>query len=1194
MVYINQVEFENFKSFGGNVSIPLEEGFTVVTGPNGSGKSNILDGILFCLGLASSRGMRAERLPDLINNSKVKEGKSSETSVSVRFNIENWIPRDDLKELELDDNQLYFEHEQKEWIVSRKLRLMPGGSYASTYTSDGKSCTLQQIQKLLRDIRVDPEGSNVVMQGDVTRIVSMSNKERRTLIDELAGVALFDSRIEQTHTKLNDVYERQERCEILQNELQTNKLKLEKECEKAKKYRKLKEDLNIFKELEKVVLYREQIERLKKIDLKSQEFEREKNELNKQNQLFQKELVIMQNALKIMAAELKDKGEDELIKVNSDIGSINTSLRELERLFSVNKNEGIRLQENRNNIEKSKKDLDLEANKLSKFDDKSLSILQTEIAELTNTHKISRDKLSKAAGESGEFSKQTIKINSEVEKLKQIIDPINNYKRNVEEEIMQNNIQRDEIKTQLIFLEKEREKILESDDEKILNIEDKKNRFNFIKQEIKNFTADIDLLEKTKSRLSNERLKLEKDLSRFESRREALNESRGSYALRILLEAGLEGIHGYVGQLGDVQEKYRYALEIAAGNRLGQIVVDNDNVASKAIEILKKKKAGRLTFLPLNRIKKSMNKSSTLRYENTSREGFIDKAINLIAFDSVYNDVFHYVFGETKVFNDLESAKVINSKIRAVTLSGELLEVSGAITGGSRIKRDLAYKFGSNNDIDEISPIKKRLTNINEALTKSNSDLLEKNTNLKNLLQKQRQINDNLVAINKEVDIHKNSIGIVTEKIKLSTDRLKKLDITNQNLLKKLDDINNECTPMQHKLDALYISLKKHHENNQKSSLIKINSDFEDVTLKLENLIHKRDVLIDQKNEIALSHERIKNNHKLILIEEKNLEQSIKELANSHKDWTLKRDQFKKELFNLEKQKKLLEEDLGILRRKRDELNSKISNKRQDQNEVLLKLDYLERDVQTLQEEKRSENIKLHEFEKELPNPLPTFGIHEGKNLDYFQSEIISINTKLESLEPVNMLALDELEDLNERLNGLIERLTVLAKERSELLLRIETVSTMRQDAFMEAFSEVDKHFRDIFAVLSDGDGYLQLENKTSPLEGGLTLVAHPKGKNVKRLASMSGGEKSLTALSFLFALQKYKPSPFYALDEVDSFLDGVNVERLSKLIVSQSSNAQFIVVSHRRPMISASSRTIGVAQARGAHTQVIGLPNAA
>ena len=254
MVHINQVEFENFKSFGGSVKIPLEEGFTVVTGPNGSGKSNILDGILFCLGLANSRGMRAERLPDLINNSKVKEGKSSETLVSVKFNIEDWSPREDIPPLELEED-ISINQGQKEWVVSRKLRLMPGGSYSSTYTSDGQQCTLQQIQRILRDISVDPEGSNVVMQGDVTRIVSMNNKDRRTLIDELAGVALFDTRIEQTNAKLNDVFERQERCEILENELQSSKNRLEKECEKARQYKELKAQLCQIQELEKVLIY---------------------------------------------------------------------------------------------------------------------------------------------------------------------------------------------------------------------------------------------------------------------------------------------------------------------------------------------------------------------------------------------------------------------------------------------------------------------------------------------------------------------------------------------------------------------------------------------------------------------------------------------------------------------------------------------------------------------------------------------------------------------------------------------------------------------------------------------------------------------------------------------------------------------------------------------------------------------------
>ena len=233
--------------------------------------------------------------------------------------------------------------------------------------------------------------------------------------------------------------------------------------------------------------------------------------------------------------------------------------------------------------------------------------------------------------------------------------------------------------------------------------------------------------------------------------------------------------------------------------------------------------------------------------------------------------------------------------------------------------------------------------------------------------------------------------------------------------------------------------------------------------------------------------------------------------------------------------------------------------------------------------------------EQDLPDPLPEISDElRQAGLETLQEQLRLIQQRMEALEPVNMLALDELEQLETRLLELRERLEVLASERQELLLRVATVATLRQEAFMEAYRAVDGHFRTIFAGLSDGEGELALDNPDDPLEGGLTLVAHPKGKAVRRLASMSGGEKSLTALSFLFALQRFRPSPFYALDEVDSFLDGVNVERLAGLIAAQADEAQFLVVSHRRPMIAASTRTIGVTQARGAHTQVVGLPAAA
>ncbi|MEB3268727.1 MAG: chromosome segregation protein SMC, partial [Leptolyngbya sp.] len=224
----------------------------------------------------------------------------------------------------------------------------------------------------------------------------------------------------------------------------------------------------------------------------------------------------------------------------------------------------------------------------------------------------------------------------------------------------------------------------------------------------------------------------------------------------------------------------------------------------------------------------------------------------------------------------------------------------------------------------------------------------------------------------------------------------------------------------------------------------------------------------------------------------------------------------------------------------------------------------------------------------ELPDPRPD--IPDEVDLEAVRQQLRSLQRRIEALEPVNMLALEEYNRTQERLEELSHKLTTLEEERTELLLRIENFTTLRRTAFQEAFDAVNENFKAIFAQLSDGDGYLQLDDPQDPFNGGLNLVAHPKGKPVRRLASMSGGEKSLTALSFIFALQRYRPSPFYAFDEVDMFLDGANVERLSKMIKHQAQQAQFIVVSLRRPMIEAAQRTIGVTQARGAYTQVLGI----
>ena len=301
------------------MTIPLEPGFTVVTGPNGSGKSNILDGVLFCLGLANSRGMRADRLPDLVNSGVLKAGKSAETTVSVRFDLSDWQPDAAEEGIEAPEEGPWIRPDQTEWTVTRKLRVMPGGSYSSSYSADGIPCNLQQLQTQLRRLRIDPEGSNVVMQGDVTRIVSMSNRDRRGLIDELAGVALFDTRIEQTRRKLDDVQERQERCRIVEQELLAARQRLEKDCAKARAYQELREQLQLGRRQELVLAYEAAQAERRRLQQRHQDLG---DQDTRDSQALEEQETTLQEAatkLKTLQDNVKALGEDQLLGVQAEL-----------------------------------------------------------------------------------------------------------------------------------------------------------------------------------------------------------------------------------------------------------------------------------------------------------------------------------------------------------------------------------------------------------------------------------------------------------------------------------------------------------------------------------------------------------------------------------------------------------------------------------------------------------------------------------------------------------------------------------------------------------------------------------------------------------------------------------------------------------------------------------------------------------
>ena len=1183
------------------MTIPLEPGFTVVTGPNGSGKSNILDGVLFCLGLANSRGMRADRLPDLVNSGVLKAGKSAETTVSVRFDLSDWQPDAAEEGIEAPEEGPWIRPDQTEWTVTRKLRVMPGGSYSSSYSADGIPCNLQQLQTQLRRLRIDPEGSNVVMQGDVTRIVSMSNRDRRGLIDELAGVALFDTRIEQTRRKLDDVQERQERCRIVEQELLAARQRLEKDCAKARAYQELREQLQLGRRQELVLAYEAAQAERRRLQQRHQDLG---DQDTRDSQALEEQETTLQEAatkLKTLQDNVKALGEDQLLGVQAELAGLDPQNRELERQAAQHQQEGERLQAVRHDLQARRGQIQSESESLRLSADPSgLAQAEQDCRDAEAAVERSRRQLGEVAGRSGTWIEEQRQRSSRRQQLQASLAPLQEERQQLKERLRQAEERR-------LDLEQERDQD-GAEDHKVQTLlaqleQEWQALLNTIRtgqEQLQQLAESLAIQQRTRTRLAQEQTRLERDIARQDSRREALQESRGTGALRLLLESGLEGIHGPVAQLGEVEDRHRMALEVAAGARMGQVVVDDDRIAARAIDLLKSRRAGRLTFLPLNKIRAPGGGGGAAmargrRPDGGNADGLIGRAVDLIRYEPIYGDVFAYVFGDTQVFTDLGSARRVLGRSRAVTLDGELLEKSGAMTGGSLGQRSGGLSFGVSNEGDDAAPLRQRLLELGETLAACCREEQRLTAQLEEQRPGLRQLEQRQAALEAERQAARRSHGPLLERLQQRQRRLQELQETGSQESRRLQEIETALTPLQTELQQLDQQDSKEESNADAERWQALQQTLEQADGALETARRQRDTLLQQDRERQMSGQRLADQLQAVEREEQSLQEAVKTLAETHGRWKQQQQDLKTRRDALNAQQQELQTRFGEERRARDEAEAAVAELRQALQQARWNLERLREERVSLEEQLRSGSLRLEELKSSLPDPLPEISdaIREG-GVEALQEQLQQLQRRMEALEPVNMLALEELQELEQRLGDLGERLDVLSQEREELLLRIGTVATLRQEAFMEAFEAVDGHFREIFASLSDGDGKLQLDNADDPLEGGLTLVAHPKGKAVRRLAAMSGGEKSLTALSFLFALQRFRPSPFYALDEVDSFLDGVNVERLAALIARQAEQAQFLVVSHRRPMIGASTRTIGVTQARGAHTQVIGLPDAA
>lgn len=1162
-MYIKSLEIDHFKSFANKVTIPFLQGFTTVAGPNGSGKSNIIDSILFALGLSSARTLRAEKLSDYISTHAPKK---NEAYVKVTLAVEG--------------------NEGEELSVARKIKKSSQG-YNSIYYLNDKVSTLSDIHFELEKYNITPNSYNVVMQNDVTSIAGSSNIDRRKMIEEIAGTAEFDRQIEKAENELSVVETRVEQTNIVLEELSKTIERLAEEREIALKYDGLKKEKTALESQVSAAKFFDIKTSLERVHESILEFGKKKTEK-------QFELKKVEDSLKKIKAEfeklqeqVKQNGEGEQLEVikkaeetkgkidrkQSAIDQADKNIIDNKKKVIFGLNNGI---ENANNIikeqEEAIKSLNDEISGLEtalKAEQAELERVLTEMSGLNQTAEAFIAQRTEYQKQLEEYRVQELDTEKKINPLELTLSQNKKSEKASEEEI--NKLiefkstfkdEKDKLEMQVTELEKELKDYKTIQENSILELEN-------VKSEMQDKAHDIQV---TTRRLAT-----------LEAQKNA-NETISDRANSTVLNAKLAGVHSSLMNLGTVDEEYSTALEVAMGGRMRNIVVDDADVAKIAIELLKTNRAGTTTFIPLNKIQKAP------RSLNLPREkGVIDFAINLIDFDDIYLDAFYLALGDTLIVEDYEVAKRLQGKHRMVTLSGELFDKSGAITGGDRKRTGL--KFATASD-DEILKCQEKLKSLDieyrKAEDKKNkteerqSRLRQDYSTALNTFNTAKIELRNLISKAEEADTKIENLKKIAEQAKadnLSIEKeLDKLEETRFSLNEKMTELSDKIKEIESKMSEGELRKLKEKTGDIEDRIKKIEkkiSDKNNEITNLNNMIEFRKVVIEEnKNKIKQTEEenvqleqdkiRFAEDKKVLEAELKELEAKKEALGEKLKEFQEKRDAAQQEMLEVEKGKNILTNDLARII---EQIESFRARRRE-----------LEPELETITKELQEAGI---DSTKLVP---PTLSMQE------ITGKIQRLQKKMDELGNVNMNAIKSYDEQMNRKSELDEKISVLSKERNEIEERMSGYGDAKKEAFLTTFNAINNQFKNVFEKLADGEGSLILENEENPFAGGMSMIAKPKGKESKKLISLSGGEKALTALALVLAIQRYMPAPFYALDEVDAPLDILNVPKLANIIKEQSKNTQFVVVSHRDDMVKLGDRALGVTQKGKGVTVVTGI----
>ncbi len=1181
MVYIKSLICEGFKSFKNKTKINFSEGFTSIVGANGSGKSNILDAFVFALGELSGNRLRVNNIKDLICNG----GTNGETpSKYARVDI---IFDNTFRSIPVDSDNVK---------VSRKIDIEGHGKY---YLND-KKITRRELQDIMDLAGLVPNSTNLIQQGELFRIINMNNNERRGLIEDISGIAYFNEKKENAVKDLEKVEENISRITLLLNEVSLQLDSLEKEKNDALKYQehdikqKKAENAVIIK---KIKSFNRQIERINetKEDLKKEIEEINKNTIEKRENLMQ------------ITFEL-DKINDEIKKLQTD------ELKELTLSLNQLKNELTKIETQKENtgqeLIKKKKNLVQYFNKKDKLEEKrslledNLEIKRVNKKSIKNKLETLKEELYHSEEQIKAFDAEYSSFQEDLEKIRIKISEKNEVRNEINSEIKvvknkfeNSNKNYKEIQGKITRITSEIEKFrIEFD-----SYNEKEIEYTVIKGE--NF--NIEDLEQEKQ-LIGQKLKVIREkinekhdkLISIKSKLKAIQKLSINRAIDAILDLknnpnklnnyNISGrIFGTVAQLGKSSQIYNTALQVAGGNKFNYIVVDNYITATNCIAYLKKNKIGRASFIPLDKIRTYLN-----NFNIKSNEKVIGRAVDLIEFDPKFKNAFEFVFGQTIVVADLDTASTLENNLRKVTLDGDIIESSNLMTGGLNKQ----IKQGGFVTIEEskIPELESELSLFNDKETQYKKRLQEiENTITANYKRK--------ISSNNKLNEIRQKIALLKDKVEINKEELNSLEQKKREIKSELEDYTQIIEKENKKLEEINKNIDS-LENNEnelklKSSLLK-NNDFSKKIYELKDGI---DSLEKEKMKINLEITKIQTHLEEIInnseIEIKNTiettQNEIKTDTNELETFEQNLIEIKKNINEIEKEVLLKNQIIGGFYKKKEELLANQTNLKLEIEELRSQIHPLNLKINTL--DVNLENIIAQKEEMERNNLL---NVSEVNTLEDFVSlsyenltEIIntSIEIKLQ-LEPVNMRAIKKYDKIKKRYDDLIEKHEVIVNERIVILEFIEKVEIEKKNTFMETYNGINKNFQEIFVKLSPGgEAKLELENQDDPFAGGVKVLARPGGKKWCITQSMSGGEKTLTVVALILGIQIYIPSPYYILDEIDAAFDDYNANQVATMIKDLSEKSQFILITHRDVTMTKTDQLLGVSNINGL-TSVINL----